>query len=381
MAGRCKWWSYHPPALTERRADGLAAGHLRADFEPGLLLSHGAQPRSLSRPMRETGREYGKELQNVKPCARNHRNLECSTRLHKCRSICHKTGACLSSMVHRSKATSAPTNHPNLMRLHMTTAAEFKAVQESSIDTFFRLAGKTFEGIEKLAELNIQTIKTLVSEAQEAALTLLSIKDPQELVTLQSGLLKPAGEKAAAYARHVRGIVAATRAEFTKAAEVSVTEVRKTLLAAVDSAAKSGPAGSEHAVALVKTAVEGARSAAEGMQLAVKQATEVTEASLDDIIDVEPKAYRVSARTQRSWTRRRLLILEPRQRKHFRYLGLPRVKERFKRCGRRTSAQFRFLEPRRRRESHYFYTRFSEDDCRCLTRARQEECMAGSHAG
>jgi len=172
----------------------------------------------------------------------------------------------------------------------MTTAAEFKAVQESSIDTFFRLAGKTFEGIEELAELNIQTIKTLVSEAQEAALTLLSIKDPQELVTLQSGLLKPAGEKAAAYARHVRGIVAATRAEFTKAAEVSVTEVRKTLLAAVDSAAKSGPAGSEHAVALVKTAVEGARSAAEGMQLAIKQATEVTEASLDDIIDVEPKA-------------------------------------------------------------------------------------------
>jgi len=43
-------------------------------------------------------------------------------------------------------------------------------------------------------------------------------------------------------------------------------------------------------VSLVKTAVEGARSAAEGMQLAVKQATEVTEASLDDIIDVEPKA-------------------------------------------------------------------------------------------
>ena len=41
------------------------------------------------------------------------------------------------------------------------------------------------------------------------------------------------------------------------------------------------PAGSEHAVALVKTAVEGASSAAEGMQLAVKQATEVAEAGFD----------------------------------------------------------------------------------------------------
>lgn len=172
----------------------------------------------------------------------------------------------------------------------MTTAAEFKAAQLSSIDTFFHLAGKTFEGIEKLAELNLQTIKTLTSEVQEAALASVSIKDPQELVTLQSGLLKPAGEKTAAYARHVREIVAATRAEFTKAAEVSVTEARKTILAAVDSAAKSVPAGSERAVALMKTAVEGASSAAEGMQLAVKQAAEVAEAGLDNMIDLEPKS-------------------------------------------------------------------------------------------
>jgi phasin family protein len=182
------------------------------------------------------------------------------------------------------------THHPHRMRLHMTTTADFKAAQESSIDTFFRLAGKTFEGIEKLAELNLQTIKTLISEAQETALTVLSIKDLQELVTLQSGLLKPTGEKAAAYARHVREIVAATRAEFTKEAEVSVTEARRTLLAAVDSAAKSAPAGSEHAVALVKTAVETASSAAEGMQLAVKQATEAADAGFDNIIDVEPKS-------------------------------------------------------------------------------------------
>jgi phasin family protein len=172
----------------------------------------------------------------------------------------------------------------------MTTAAEFRAAQESSIDTFFRLAGKTFEGIEKLAELNLQTIKTLIGEARETALTALSAKDLQELVALQSGLLKPTGEKAAAYARHVREIVGATRDEFTKAAEVSLTETRKTLLAVVDAAAKSAPAGSEQAVALVKTAVEGASSAAEGMQLAVKQAAEVAEAGFDNVIDVEPKS-------------------------------------------------------------------------------------------
>ncbi|MDM0109680.1 phasin family protein [Variovorax sp. J22R24] len=172
----------------------------------------------------------------------------------------------------------------------MTIAAEFRAAQESSIETCFRLAGKAFEGIEKLAELNLQTIKTLIGEARETALAMLSIKDPQELVALQSGLLKPAGDKAAAYAHHVREIVAATRGEFSKAAELSVTEARKTLLAAVDSAAKSVPAGSEHALALVKTAVEGASSAAEGMQLAVKQAAEVAEAGLDNVIDVEPKS-------------------------------------------------------------------------------------------
>ena len=48
----------------------------------------------------------------------------------------------------------------------MTAFVEFRDVQKSSIDAFFRLAGKTFESIEKLAELNLQTIRTLIDEAR-----------------------------------------------------------------------------------------------------------------------------------------------------------------------------------------------------------------------
>jgi len=172
----------------------------------------------------------------------------------------------------------------------MTAFAEVRAAQKSSIDAFFRLARRTFEGIEKLAELNLQTIKTLINEARETGLSMLSSKDPQEWLTLQSGLLKPAGEKAAAYARHLRDIVAEARAEFTKLADVSVTEARQKLLAAVDTAAKEAPAGSEHAVALMKAAVEGANNASEAVQSAAKQAAEAAEASFDDIIDVQEKA-------------------------------------------------------------------------------------------
>jgi len=171
----------------------------------------------------------------------------------------------------------------------MTAFVEFRDVQKSSIDAFFRLAGKTFESIEKLAELNLQTLRTLINEARETGLGLLSSKDPQEWLALQSGLLKPAGEKAAAYARHVRDIVADARAEFTQVADEGVTEARTKLLAAVDSAAKEAPAGTEHAVALVKAAVEGANSAYEGVQTAAKQAVEAAEASFDDIVDVQEK--------------------------------------------------------------------------------------------
>ena len=159
------------------------------------------------------------------------------------------------------------------------TADQFVAAQKATLETLFGLTAKAFEGVEKLVELNMQVAKTSLTEAAETAHAALSVKDAQELLALQSALLQPAAEKAAAYSRHVYDIVAGAGADFTKAAEANLADGQKKVMSLVDNAVKNAPAGSESAVSLVKSAMAAANNAVESMQKAAKQATEVAEAN------------------------------------------------------------------------------------------------------
>ena len=154
------------------------------------------------------------------------------------------------------------------------------AAQKANIETLFGLTNKAFDGIEKLVELNMQVAKAAIGEANDSARAALSVKDAQELMALQAGLLQPAAEKAAAYSRHVYDIAAATNAEVTKAVEAQLSDAQGKFMGLVDNATKNAPAGSENAVALMRSAVTAANNAFESVQKATKQATEVAEANL-----------------------------------------------------------------------------------------------------
>ena len=90
----------------------------------------------------------------------------------------------------------------------MLTAEQIVAAQKANLETLFDLTSKAFEGVEKLVELNLQVAKASLGEAQETAKASFAVKDAQELLALQAGLLQPAAEKAAAYGRHLYDIAA-----------------------------------------------------------------------------------------------------------------------------------------------------------------------------
>ena len=161
----------------------------------------------------------------------------------------------------------------------MLNAEQIMSAQKANFETLFGLTNKAFEGVEKLVELNLQVAKAALGEAGETMTAALSVKDAQELLALQTSLLQPSAEKAAAYSRHVYDIAAATSAEVTKAVEVQMGDVQKNFMGLVDSASKNAPAGTENAVALVRSAVAAANNAIEGVQKAAKQAAEVADAN------------------------------------------------------------------------------------------------------
>ena len=163
----------------------------------------------------------------------------------------------------------------------MMTVDQILAIQKSNVETLFGLTTKAFSGIEKMVELNMTAAKAAMSEAADTTKAAYSVKDAQELLALQAGLFQPLAEKTAAYSRHLYDIATNTGAEFSAAAEAQTSEAQKKFMALVDSASKNAPAGSETAVAVMKSAVAAANNAFESVQKAVKQATEVAESNFN----------------------------------------------------------------------------------------------------
>lgn len=172
----------------------------------------------------------------------------------------------------------------------MMTPEQMMAAHKANLETLFGLTGKAFEGVEKLVELNMQVAKAAMGEAAEATKAALSVKDAQELMALQANLLQPVAEKAAAYARHLYDIASATNAEVVKVAEATAAEAQQKFTSLVDNAVKNAPAGTESAVAMVKSAVAAAGNAFEGVQKATKQASTVANANFEAISNSAIKA-------------------------------------------------------------------------------------------
>ena len=180
------------------------------------------------------------------------------------------------------------------------TPDQMMAAQKANLETLFGLTNKAFEGVEKLVELNLQVAKASLTEAAETTQAVMSVKDAQELLALQASLLQPAAEKAAAYSRHLYDIVAGTNAEVTKVAEATVADTQKKVLSLVDNAVKNAPAGTENAVAMVKSAITAANNAYESAHKAAKQAAEVAEANFQAVTTTAVKATQSTAKAKRA---------------------------------------------------------------------------------
>lgn len=175
------------------------------------------------------------------------------------------------------------------------TPEQFAAAQKANMETLFGLTNKAFEGVEKLVELNMQVARAALSESADNTRAVLAAKDAQELLALQTSLLQPSAEKAAAYSRHLYDIAAATNAEFTKTAESQLADFQKNFLGAVDNAVKNAPAGTENVVTLVKSAITAANNAYESVNKAAKQAAEIAESNFNAVTATAVKATQATA--------------------------------------------------------------------------------------
>jgi phasin family protein len=158
--------------------------------------------------------------------------------------------------------------------------AQFTNASKSGIEAMLTIANTAFSSVERLADLKQNTARTLLEDSVANTKSRFAIKDVQELISLQTSLAQPSLEKALAYSRALYEITTQTQAEMAKVYEAQLAELKAAVASKVDQAIKNAPAGSDVAVAAVKSAIAAANSAYDNMTKAVKQVVEMTEANV-----------------------------------------------------------------------------------------------------
>ena len=182
----------------------------------------------------------------------------------------------------------------------MLTPDQFIASQKANLDAFNDLSLKMFNSAEKLAKLNFATAKAALVDSHERAQAMLSVKDVQELMALQTEMVQPMAQKAVNYGRDVYDIFTKTGGEFNKALESKVEENREQFAEFVDNAVKTAPAGSEAATTMIKNAVAAANNAFDSMQKVTKQASDMATANFNAAAANASKVAKSTAPAARS---------------------------------------------------------------------------------
>ncbi|HEX5477020.1 MAG TPA: phasin family protein [Burkholderiales bacterium] len=160
------------------------------------------------------------------------------------------------------------------------TPEQIQAANKANVETFLAVANAQFAALEKLASINTGIVRSAVEDSIANTRALLGAKDVQEFVNLQNSFAQPALEKAIAYSKSVYEVATGTNSELSKVTERRVAEWNENFVSLLDKVSKSSPAGSDVAVAAVKSMLAAANSAYDNFNKVAKQATEMAEANV-----------------------------------------------------------------------------------------------------
>ena len=159
-----------------------------------------------------------------------------------------------------------------------------KASFDGQLTAISGFAQKAFASVEKIVELNMTLAKESFAESAAVAQQLMSAKGPQEFIALTTAKVKPNADKVVAYGRELASIAAAAQSEFSRDAELQISQTRNKIAALVDDVSKNAPTGSEQVVAMVKTAMTNANAGYDQFSKTAKQASDTIEANVSTAV-------------------------------------------------------------------------------------------------
>lgn len=141
-------------------------------------------------------------------------------------------------------------------------------LQQGNVITLFALTNQAFRGLQKVAALNLQAIRSALAEGEVNWKEALSGQPPEAIVTRQINTAQLTAEKMLSYNRHLYEIASGTHAELLK-----VWQARH------EQQNRGAPAGAEAAITVLKSAFSTASLTYETVCKAATQAIELTQSN------------------------------------------------------------------------------------------------------
>jgi phasin family protein len=163
------------------------------------------------------------------------------------------------------------------------TPEQIAASNKAGVEALLGLANSQFAVFERWSTLNMNATKAAFEDGMNQMKALLGAKDVQEFINVSAAAAQPALEKAIAYSRSVYEVAAQSQAEMTKAVEAQAAELNRNVVTFLDKVSKNAPAGSDVAVAAVKSALAAANTAYDSFTKVAKQASEIAEANFSAV--------------------------------------------------------------------------------------------------
>jgi len=153
-------------------------------------------------------------------------------------------------------------------------------VGRAAIDTASRAARISVDSAERTLAVQLEYAKGAVKQATVTAHAFAQVKDVQELFALRARLAENAIENLMGYSRSLYEVASEAQAEYSRLAEERMGSFQQAVTQTVDKAAQAAPAGSDVAVAAMKSQLAAATAAFDSFTKAARHMASFTDAGM-----------------------------------------------------------------------------------------------------
>ncbi|MGL5630901.1 MAG: phasin family protein [Azovibrio sp.] len=154
---------------------------------------------------------------------------------------------------------------------------QIAATQKANAEAMLALMRSTLDNMEKLANLNLSTMRENLQTGAKNANKILDAKDPQQALAAQSSLTEPGLERTRAYYHNLYELVLNLQKDITNVMESHYKCLSDSASTAIDETSTKMPAGGDVFATAMKSMLQASSQTFDRMNFMAQQIAQITD--------------------------------------------------------------------------------------------------------